>query len=143
MKRSITAFIAGLLTWILIASLINRGLRGAIPGYAQVEPAMTFSLGMLWARLAMGAVSSLAAGACAGAIAPRHGFVPWALAIVVLAIFIPGHVHFWHLFPLWYHLTFLLTLVPFIVLGAKGVWSATRTTADSRSEGSPGPLPAP
>jgi hypothetical protein len=28
-------------------------------------------------------------------------------------------VMIWHVFPVWYHLTFLLTLVPLIVLGAR------------------------
>ena len=34
-----------------------------------------------------------------------------------LAVFIPQHIALWHTFPLWYHLTFLLSLVPLTYLG--------------------------
>jgi hypothetical protein len=37
---------------------------------------------------------------------------------VVLAIFVPVHVALWSKFPVWYHLTFLLTIIPAVLLGA-------------------------
>jgi hypothetical protein len=117
MKRSITAFIAGLITWTLIATIINRALRYGFDGYALAEPNMTFSLGMMCARLVMGALSSLAAGAVIALIAPRSPRTPWIFGLVLLAVFIPSHIRLFALFPLWYHLTFLLTIVPLVMLG--------------------------
>ena len=38
MKRSILAFIVGLVVWVLVASLLNRVLRLALEGYAAAEP---------------------------------------------------------------------------------------------------------
>jgi len=118
MKRSVPAFVAALVTWVLVASLFNRALRYVLEGYALAEPAMTFTLGMMFARLIVGAVSSLAAGAVIGWIAPNSRRTPWIFAVLLLAAFIPEHVRLWRLFPVWYHLTFLLTLVPLVILGS-------------------------
>jgi hypothetical protein len=118
MKRSILALIAGLVLWVLVASLLNRGLRAGLPGYVSAEPAMTFTLGMKIARLVLGALASLAAGAAVGRIAPSRRSLPWILGAIILAAFIPIHVQLWAKFPVWYHLVFLGTLVPLVALGA-------------------------
>ena len=125
MKRAVVAFIVGLLAWAVIASLIDRLLRLSLAGYAAAEPKFAFTLGMLWARLSMAAVTSLLAGAVLGAIAPASKRTPWALGLVLLALFVPVHVGLWHTFPVWYHLTFLVTLAPLVAAGA---WFKTRTS---------------
>jgi hypothetical protein len=80
---------------------------------------MSFTLGMMAARLTIGALSSLAAGAVTAWIAPGSAYVGWILGALLLAAFLPEHVlRLWHTFPLWYHLTFLVTLIPLIALGA-------------------------
>lgn len=117
MKRSILAFLAAFITWVLVATLFDRALRYGFDGYAAGEPTMTFTLGMMVARLVMGAVSSLAAGAVMALVAPDSTRTPWVFAVIVLAAFIPSHIRVWSLFPIWYHLTFLVTLVPLVILG--------------------------
>ena len=117
MKRLISGFVVGLVVWALVATVLNLGLRAGLPGYTQAEPAMNFTLAMKVARLILGALASLAAGAAAGLIAPSRPRLPWVLGAVILALFIPGHIRIWAKFPVWYHLTFLVTLVPFVVLG--------------------------
>jgi hypothetical protein len=117
MKRCIAAFLAALLTWVLVASLIDRALRYGFDGYAAAEPAMAFTFGMMLARLAMGALSSLAAGAVIALIAPHSVRTPWVFGLLMLAAFIPSHIQLWPKFPVWYHLTFLVTLVPLVILG--------------------------
>jgi uncharacterized protein (DUF983 family) len=37
---------------------------------------------------------------------------------VVLAMFVPVHIAIWSKFPVWYHLTFLLTIIPAVLVGA-------------------------
>ena len=37
---------------------------------------------------------------------------------VVLAMFVPVHIAIWSKFPVWYHLTFLLPIIPAVLLGA-------------------------
>jgi hypothetical protein len=118
MKRSIFAALAGLAVWVLVASLLNRGLRLGLPGYALAEPTMTFTLGMKIARLILGALASLAAGATTGAIAPSSARLAWVVGAILLAAFIPAHLQLWVKFPLWYHVLFLGTLAPLVALGA-------------------------
>jgi hypothetical protein len=36
----------------------------------------------------------------------------------LLALFIPNHYLLWDKFPVWYHLTFLVSLLPLTLLGA-------------------------
>jgi hypothetical protein len=118
MKRSILAVVAGLVVWVLVATLLNFGLRAGLAGYTLAEPTMSFTLGMKIARLILGALASLTAGATAGLIAPSRKSLPWVLGAIMLAVFIPEHIRIWAKFPVWYHLTFLGTLLPLVVLGA-------------------------
>ena len=118
MKRSIFGLVAGLVLWALVVTLLNRGLRAGLPGYALTEPTMTFTLGMKVARLILGALASLTAGATTGRIAPSRAGLPWVLGAIILAAFIPIHVQLWAKFPIWYHLVFLGTLLPLVALGA-------------------------
>lgn len=117
MKRLISGFVIGLVVWALVATVLNLGLRAGLAGYALAEPTMNFTLAMKVARLILGALASLAAGAAAGLIAPAKPRLPWVLGAVILAAFIPVHVQLWTKFPVWYHLTFLLTLAPLVALG--------------------------
>jgi len=119
MKRTVLAVVLGLVAWVLVVSLLNRGLRVVLDGYVAAEQAFVFTLGMQIARLAIGAVTSVVAGACVAAIAPASRAAPWIVGGVLLAGFIPEHVWLWQKFPVWYHLTFLVTLVPLVVAGAR------------------------
>lgn len=35
----------------------------------------------------------------------------------MLLLFVPLHLKLWHAFPVWYHLFFLLTLAPTLLMG--------------------------
>ena len=117
MARAILAVVAGLVVWMVVATLLNFGLRAGLPGYTVAEPTMTFTLGMKVARLILGALASLAAGAAAGLIAPSKTGPRWVLGAIILALFIPVHIQLWAKFPVWYHLVFLGTLLPLVVMG--------------------------
>jgi hypothetical protein len=118
MKRPILAFAVGLVAWVLVISVLNRALRVFVLGYAAAEPTMSFTLGMLSARLVIAALTSIIAGAVAAWIAPSSPRVPVLLGTALLVAFIPIHVQLWSLFPFWYHLVFLATLIPLVVLGS-------------------------
>ena len=119
MKRSVLALLVGLALWVLVVSLLNRGLRVGFTGYAAAEPTMSFTLGMKVGRLIIGAVASLAAGAATGMMARSKTGLPWVLGAILLLAFVPVHIGLWTKFPVWYHLTFLGTLVPLVALGAR------------------------
>ncbi|OOG56196.1 hypothetical protein [Rhodanobacter sp. C03] len=118
MWRAIAGVTAGLVAWVVVVTVLNFGLRWWLPGYVQAEPAMLFTLGMKIARLSIGALSSLAAGALVRTIT-RSNLAPWIVGLVLLALFVPDHIHIWNKFPVWYHLTFLVTLAPLAALGAR------------------------
>jgi hypothetical protein len=68
-------------------------------------------------RLALGLLSSLCAGAVCAAIAKPGSHAPKVVAGIIVAMFVPVHYMLWDKFPIWYHLFFLLTLAPAVLLG--------------------------
>ncbi len=115
--KTVVAIIAGLVTWILVASILNLPLRAWWPNYHEAETAFNFTLGMKLARLALGAAASLCSGFVAAWIANGHKTAAMYLGILLLALFIPNHYLLWDKFPVWYHLTFLVSLFPLVLLG--------------------------
>jgi hypothetical protein len=118
MARIIAGIVGGLVAWFVVATVLNFPLRWWWSGYAEAEPTMTFALPMQVARLAVGALASLAAGFVCTAIARRAGRGPYVLGILLVALFIPVHYGLWDKFPLWYHAVFLISLAPLVVVGA-------------------------
>ncbi|HTL93784.1 MAG TPA: hypothetical protein VL176_15630 [Steroidobacteraceae bacterium] len=133
MKRAILAFSAGLVVWIVVVSVLDRVLRVLLGGYAAAEPIMSFTLGMLVSRLLIAALTSLIAGAAAAWLAPASTRVPLLLGITLLVAFIPVHMRLWSLFPFWYHLVFLGTLLPLVLLGSRLPRMCTMAEARARS----------
>ena len=119
MKKVIVAVVLGLVTWIVVASVGNRLLRAGLAGYREVEVAMTFTQPMLLARLALGAVSSIAAGYVAAWSSGSSSVGVKALVAVLLLVFVPMHFAIWAKFPAWYHLVFLASLAVLTLAGAK------------------------
>jgi hypothetical protein len=118
MGRSIGSVVAGLVAWGVIVTLLNFGLRAALPGYHAAEASLQFTMAMKAGRLSEAALTSLTAGAVVGWIAPASKWAPWVTGAIILAMFLPVHVSLWSKFPVWYHLAFLVPLVPLVVLGA-------------------------
>ncbi len=119
MKRTLLALVAALVSWIVVATLLDMLLRHLLTGYRAAEPTLDFTVGMMLARLVLAALSSLVAGAVAAWVAPADHRPPWIAGLILLAMFLPEHVKIWHSLPVWYHLTFLVTLVPLVMLGAR------------------------
>lgn len=119
MVRAIAAVAAGLVAWTLIATLCNLAMRAGWPGYAAIEAAMGFTPEMMLARLLIGALSSLGAGWLAARISRQNAGAIYALAAILIAIFVPVHYGLWEKFPLWYHAVFFISLAVMPVLGAR------------------------
>src|SRR5215475_6415708 len=115
--RTVGAVIAGLITWIFIATLLNLALRASWPHYHEAEIAFNFTFAMKLARLVLGAISSLGAGFVAAWIDKGRTRATMFTGIVLLCLFIPGHYRIWDKFPVWYHLTFLVSLLPLTIIG--------------------------
>src|SRR5690242_16320382 len=118
MWRTVASIVAGLVAWAFVVTLLNFGLRAAIPGYHAAETTLQFTMAMKIGRLTEAALASIAAGAVVSCIDPSRKWAPWLVGLIVLVMFLPAHVGLWSKFPVWYHLAFLVPLVPFVLLGA-------------------------
>src|SRR4051794_23424302 len=117
MWRTVLSIVAGLVAWGVVVTLLNFGLRAALPGYHAAEATLQFTLAMKIGRLTEAALTSVAAGAVVSLIAPSKRWAPWLVGLIILAIFLPVHIGLWSKFPVWYHLAFLVPLAPLVGLG--------------------------
>ena len=116
MARNIISVITGLLVWLAVATVAGLIMRATWPEYARVAQAMTFTLPMMLARLSIGALATVVMGFVTARIT-RSAVAQLLPGVLLLIAFIPQHVMLWHTFPIWYHLWFLLTLVPLTYVG--------------------------
>jgi hypothetical protein len=133
MARGFLCVVAGLAVWFMLATVAGIIMRGAWPDYARVADAMTFTLPMMIARLTIGALATVAAGLVTAVIARGSTLVRLAPGLLLLVAFIPQHIMLWEKFPVWYHLTFLVSLVPLTYLGGNAINRETASAAPSRS----------
>jgi hypothetical protein len=127
MRRTVAGIVAGLFVWVVVATVVNLLFRALWPGYAEVELAMKFTFAMLIGRLLLGALSSLCAGIVVAWIAKENATrAAIVLGAVLIILFVPIHYQLWDNFPVAYHLTFLLSLLPATFLGARlhSAWSS-------------------
>jgi len=115
--RSIVAIIVAVITWFVAATLGNWILRALVPGYSSAEVSMNFTLLMMICRLGLGIVASLCAGIACAAVTNRKIAAKIA-AVIMVVLFVPVHYMLWAKFPIWYHIFFLGSLVPTLLIGA-------------------------
>ena len=100
---------------VAIATVGVLAARALWPEYAAAEPHKHYTLAMLLARLAVGALS-VAGAACAATVAAGDkGRAAWWLGALFLAVSVPDHLYpgyVWNDYPVWYHLVYLAYLVP-------------------------------
>ena len=115
--KTVGAVIAAVVAWFFVATVLNLALRAWWPHYHEAEIAFNFTFAMKLARLVLGAASSLGAGFLAARIDRGRMRAVTLTGIALLCLFIPGHYLIWDKFPVWYHLTFLVSLLPLTLLG--------------------------
>ncbi len=116
--KSTCAVVVAFFAWFVTAVVGNLLIRAVLPGYTEVEAGMNFTLPMKLCRLALALVSSLCAGSVCEAIAGPNSRGAKVLGCGLLLFFLPVHYSLWDKFPVWYHLFFLVTLVPAVLLGS-------------------------
>ena len=119
MIRSIAAVIAGFVLW----SALWLGYNALLTHLAVIPTRLDKPFddsGVLAVMLLGSMLFSLAAGYVTAWIARSAANGPviaLGLLLVVVGIFV--QLGYWHLLPLWYHLSFLVLLLPLCVLGAR------------------------
>lgn len=118
MFRTVAAVIAGNLIWTALWLGLNALLR--MQGLLPADPTQRVEApAPLAVMLLASVVFSVAAGWIATAIAGGHTYsAAIILALIQLALGIFFQSQAWHLMPIWYHIPFLLLLVPATLLGA-------------------------
>ncbi|MGH6872816.1 MAG: hypothetical protein ACREHE_15040 [Rhizomicrobium sp.] len=121
MLRGILGAIAGVVTWFVAITVLGLALRYSWPDYAAVEKAMTFTVPMMAARLAVSGIGSLTGGYVASLISRERLWAALGAGVILLVPFVPYHLTtaIWSKFPVWYHLTFFVSLPLLSVIGAR------------------------
>ncbi len=124
MFRTILAVIAGFALWSLIWLGGSFVLPGLFPA-AVAANGSSANTGYLLSSIVVSLIASLAAGYLARAIAKAPGLAPQlALGVILLPVGIAVESGYWGLLPLWYHLVFLVLLLPATLAGA---WLRSRS----------------
>ena len=70
MWRAAASIVAGLVTWLVVVTLLNVGLRAALPGYHAAEATLQFTLAMKAGRLNRRSAYFISGAACLGSSMP-------------------------------------------------------------------------
>lgn len=118
MKR-ILAVIAGFVLWSLLWLCFNVGLHrfGLLPAsltepMTSATPLAALLIGSVVISIICGYITAAIAGAPASPAVAALGVL-----LVLTGIYFQSKV--WHLMPLWYHLAFLVLLIPMSFAGAR------------------------
>ena len=117
--RSVLAVAAGFVVWSIIWLGCNAILAAVFPDAYRSDGAVQ-SAGVLSVILSASVLCSLAAG-CTTATVSKGGTQRnvLILAVILLAVGLAVEIAGWHLTPVWYHIAFLILLVPATIAGAK------------------------
>ena len=119
MLRTALAVLAGFLAWTGLFLGLSASIR-ALFASAHGADGSVFALGPLLLYLALAAAASLLAGYAAGRIdRARPSRAALVTGLVLLAVGLPVQIASWSLAPVWYHLAFLVMLVPLAVVGGR------------------------
>jgi hypothetical protein len=116
MARNFIGVVAGLAVWLTIAIVPGLVMRETWAAYASVADAMTFTLPVMIARLSIGAFATVSMGFVTARLT-QSAVARLIPGPMLLTVFIPSHVILWDKFPIWYHLSFLVSLVPLTCVG--------------------------
>jgi hypothetical protein len=126
MARNFIGVVTGLVVWVAVAVVAGLIVSETWPAYVSVADTMTFTLAMKIVRLSIGAIATIAAGFVTACIT-QSTFARLVTGLILLIVFIPQHVMLWDKFPIWYHLWFLLSLVPLTYVGNSIARGSMRT----------------
>jgi hypothetical protein len=117
--RTILGIVAGVVTWFIVVIGLSFALRAAAPALA-AELARHATVTALWERLAISFLGSLLCGFVAAQVSRERLRAPLIAGVLLLLWWGTYHVTMiWNQFPVWYHLTFFVSLVLFSVLGGR------------------------
>ncbi|MFO0875303.1 MAG: hypothetical protein U0575_15220 [Phycisphaerales bacterium] len=124
MVRSILAIVVGFVVWSVVWLAAGLATHAIFPS-AYAESGAVAALAPLATLLLASVICSIAAGAATAAITRPRSITPaWMLACILLGVGIMVEASIWTLIPSWYHIVFLVLLVPATIAGASMVAGA-------------------
>lgn len=124
MMRTIAGVLVGAVIWLASVFVLGFVLREAWPEMAAIKQVTLLTVPMLFARLAVSALSSVVSGYAAGLVGRDSFRAPLGAGVLLLILFVPYHMTIWSDFPVWYHLSFFVSLPLLSLVG--GALSARR-----------------
>lgn len=120
MGKIILGVIVGFIVWTVIFVAGESVLRAISPNLAAPEnAAIVDSTALLIGYLIRSIIASVLAGLTAAFIARENSRTPLILGIFLLIVGLLVQISSWNMLPIWYHLTFLILLIPMTLLGGK------------------------
>lgn len=118
MLNTILAIVAGFIIWSVVWLGGNQVVTRLFPGAVAKDGSIKHT-GLLLALIALSLVASLAAGYGAQWIAEDGSSNPQLiLGVLLVLVGIVVQRQYWKLMPLWYHLAFLVLIIPVVLYGA-------------------------
>jgi hypothetical protein len=119
MGRIIAGAVVGFIVWSILWVGSSAILTVVWADYAAGVETMNFSNGMLVLALIRSFICSIIAGFVAVLVSKELSKTTLGLGILLLVFGLFVQISAWNLFPVWYHLIFLLLLIPLTILGGK------------------------
>jgi hypothetical protein len=117
MFRLIAGALSGAVAWFVSILVLGFLVGIAWPEMAAIRDMTLLTVPMLITRLSISALGSLAGGYVAAMIGRESTKAPLGAGILLLIVFVPYHFTIWQNFPIWYHLTFFVSLPVLSLLG--------------------------
>ncbi len=120
MLKIILGVVVGFIVWSIIWVGGEALIRAIAPGSAVPSDITYFdSTGVLLGYLVRSIIASILAGLSAVLVAAEVSKTPLILGVVLLIVGIMVQASAWSVLPVWYHLVFLVLLIPMTILGGK------------------------
>jgi len=122
MRRAILAGVAGYVAWSVLWALTQKGLDRMYP---EIKPAFQAGekltdVAPLLIMLVASVVCSIAAGktaACLGRERARGAVLGAGIALLITGVGV--QVFYWSQMPVWFHLSFLIPILPVVVIAGR------------------------
>ena len=130
MLRLILGAVAGAVAWLVVAFAVGLMLGMLWPELAAASRnPLTLTTPMLMTRLGCSFLGSIIGGAVAARIGRNSSMASLGSGLLLLMIFVPYHLTIWNNFPIWYHLTFFVSLPVLSWFGSRFALLPTSTSA--------------
>lgn len=119
MGKIILGVIVGFIVWTIIWLLVDPIMRVFAPDIVPNKDLTNIQTTFLIILIIASVICSIAAGFAAVLISKEQSKTTLYLGILLLLVGILFEVMAWNLLPVWYHISFLVLLIPMTILGGK------------------------